>query len=184
MSDRVGQTMALYLDLPDQSAPALLKARVVWSRGGESGLQFVNLTTCAELRILRILGRATVPPSSFLPQHPLTAPSFTYRLTQEESRVQLELSITNWDVRFEFEEVRLAGSHRGAFESLEVLESSSELRELRARLGIDLSERREFAHLRLLGSEGQTVLELLGLEVGFQRVPRSRSAGCEQEVPG
>lgn len=180
--DRVGTEVLFYLDLPDAGAPAKMRAEVIWSDGNTTGLKFLNVRACDEVRILRTLGREATAPSRFLPDLPLTAPAFTFQLERREGRVQLQLSVTNWDLVFEFEDSLVEGPSRGAFRNVDVLESSPALRELRAKLKIDLKESRALSHLRLHNDEGEPVLELVGREVEFWRLPRAPKVNFVEEV--
>ena len=180
-SNRIGEIVSIYLDLPDASAPARLQAKIMWSENSNTGFKFLNLTACDEVRILRTLGEETTTPSHFLPKLELNAPAYTFRLSRAE-RTRLQLTITNWDVSFEFEDVEVSGLERGAFKTVEVLGCSPALRALRAATKIDLEESRKLTHLKLLDEGGKTILELVGREVGFWRESRSESRSYVEEL--
>ena len=73
LSDYLGQTFPLYLDLPDTEGPVKVVAKVVWSGKDECGVKFLNLPTQSEIRLVRVLGKAAVGPSHLLPQFTLDA---------------------------------------------------------------------------------------------------------------
>lgn len=173
---RVGTTISLYLDLPDQDGPLSARAKVVWSREDEAGLQFQNLAATDEIRLLRCLGKAvTHRASSFLPGHFKTAPPYLYTLDQTAECSVLHLSVTNWDFVFQLNRAEVRGQQRGAFGRCEVLHSSPELLALKQKLKISLEEERQLLHLRLFDDEGSLLLEVVAQEVSFQRRPRSHS---------
>lgn len=175
LDPRQGEPISLYLDLPDQCGPLRASAEVVWSRGGETGLRFLNLCAGDEIRLLRCLGHATISTSSFLPQHFSTAPPFLYLLEQTDSGLALRISVTNWDFIFHLDHATIEGEMKGAFRHCEVKMSSPELLSLKQDLKISLEQERHLLHLVLFDGEDRAVLEVVAQETGFQRLPRSHA---------
>jgi PilZ domain len=170
--ENLNEIIELFLDLPDTVDPLRLNARVVWAKERQAGLRFINLHIYDEVRLLRTLGKTATPPSYFLPNLELKAPSFTYTVNRQAEHVELLLSMANWDVRFDIGSAEFSGNQRGAFQRIEVLSSTDALTRLRGNLGICLTEPQTLVHLRLYDDQNCILFEVLGREIGFHRQER------------
>ena len=172
--DLVGKEARLCLELSDAPEPLMLKGRFVWADGEHAGIQFLNLHVFDEVRLLRTLGQvSSVPPSTYLPASPSLGTDYEYTLTSvDEEHYRLEIVAPNWNFLIAFKSTTVIGPPRGKFHHFQLQDSSLPLQRLRARQRICLEKPKLYRHLFLINSAGETVLDLLGEEVGFERYPR------------
>lgn len=171
--DCIGRRLNLYLDLYDSCDPLQVRAQVVWSDSSQAGLRFLNLHVADEVRLLRSLGRATtVAPSRFLPTASARCSPYSYRMETEGKVSSLFVSVTNWNVRFDLQEVVARGPQSGVFKRFQLLHNSEDIHQARSRLKLSLGVQRQFVHLVLLDEEDDVVFEIIGEEVGFHREER------------
>jgi hypothetical protein len=99
----------------------------------------------------------------------------TFRVTEgvAETMLVLEFETENWLVKYELENATAMGDLTGAFSKVEIVESSPRILGLRQKSRLRLNSSSTFVHLRLLAENGDTVLEVLGLEQSFSRSART-----------
>lgn len=172
----VGETVELELDLRAHGEPTVVHCKVVWSAVGSTGLEFVNLSVVDEAAILKLLGKDVdaAEPSRFIPGGGAAAPN-CYALSTEGEETLLYLAVPNWDFRFRFTDVTVEGEPVGCFHRFYALESSTELKDLRAKLQIGLEHSRSLVHLYLFDAEENIVLDLCGREGFHERTHRKFS---------
>jgi PilZ domain-containing protein len=181
--DRVGQRMTLYLDLYDNCDPLKLKAKVIWSDPDKAGFRFLNLHVADEVRLLKNLGKATaITPSNFLPSTLQLSCPYTYRVEASGDEASLFVSVTNWDVRFDFKETVTRGPNRGSFHRFQLFHSSGDIQRARSRRKVSLERQQQFIHLVLMDERNDVVFEIIGEEVGFERQQRPEVAYLGEEV--
>ena len=175
--DDLGAILSLYLELPDGLDLMKVNARVVWADGKNGGLQFVNLKTADEQRLLRNLGVTDLPPPSPLPSFFTSGEELLFEVKLlENRRLSLEVSLENWDLYFLLEDADMRGQQSGSYEKGRVLDWSPELADLKARLRLELSERHQLVHFHFLDGEGDIVCEAWGREIEFRSHRRGHTS--------
>jgi hypothetical protein len=177
LPELIGQERALRLELPFLPEPWDFRARVVWSKEGRTGLQFLNLTLEQEQLLLRAVGQPLPTPSAFLPEREERVETNAFKIIDEGEATILLLSVPNWDYAFKFEHATVEGDREGRFDRFYTLESSEDLLRLKTRLGVCLKRQRNLIHVYLLDGSGELVTEIWGDEVWHDRLRReSQSA--------
>ncbi len=176
----LGTEVRLRLELHDASEPLSVNGRIVWASREQAGLQFLNLHVFDEVRLSRALGQvSSVPPSSFIPASKF-GDACDYKLSPiGEGRYRLEIVAPNWRFLIDLDSATAVGPLRGAFHKFQLQDSSLPLQRLRTNQKICLERPKRFLHLLLKSSDGETVLDVLGEEVGFERRPRTQDSIVE-----
>jgi hypothetical protein len=121
-----------------------------------------------------------VRPSTYLPAASSSGTAYGYTLTPaNDGRCELEIEAPNWCFRIYLEAATMVGPPRGSFHLFQLQDSSVPLQRLRVRQKICLERPKKFLHLLLKKSNGETVLDLLGEEVGFERQARTQDSIME-----
>ena len=174
LTGRVGEVHTINLDLPATSIA--VDAKIVWSRQGQTGLRFLNLHLHDEAVLARFLGMPS--PARMDSTENVwrrSTQALTFRVTEgvAEGMLVLEFETENWLVKYELENATAMGDLTGAFSKVEIVESSPRILALRQKCRLRLNSSSTFVHLRLLAENGDTVLDVLGLEQSFSRSSRT-----------
>ena len=175
LTDLVGETHRIRLELPGSSECISARAKILWSHSGETGLRFLNMHVGDEAALAKSLGLATYPAQdawSSLWKRSLE--SLSFRVTPvDETSVSIDFETLNWLSTFEIEEWQAEGAWTGTFARVETKKDHPNLLKLRQKLGLNLQHRHDLIDLSLLDSENQTVLTIWGVERSFKRTKRA-----------
>lgn len=118
----------------------------------------------------------SVAPSRFLPSMPTLSDPYTYRLTiSPENNASLTLCVTNWTLTLDIKPIILRGPECGTYHRIIHADSSAGLTRIKGEQKISLERETKLLHLTLVDRENQSVFEILGEELGFERQPRTSS---------
>ena len=177
LSHHLSEIHTMILDLPGTSDSVTVMAKILWSRGGQSGLRFLNMHIEDEARLARCLGLSSHPAKErWEDVWRRSMVSLTYRVTRLEDQdlVSLDFETSNWLATFQIRPAGIEGEWTGCFCRVDTLDSSLQLAQARQAMRIALDESRSLVHLRLLDEQNSVKLEIWGQEHAFSRVPRER----------